>query len=206
LIPDRDRVTIPESDEGQVTGLEIERPKGVHTVRLPVQVLVYVVRPAQRRQHYLVLRRVPGRGGFWQGITGGVEPGETIAQAAARELAEEVGLVPITLHRMDYCYSFPVEDRWRHAYAPDVQEIVEYVFLAGVDENAEPVLSWEHDAWRWCSFDEAAGLLTWPENVEALRRCEAFAENQLGRSLRPRQLSASCHDGVASYSDEEEDP
>ena len=58
-------------------------------------------------------------------------------------------------------------------YGPEVSEIVEHVFVAQVD-GGEPTLSWEHDAWKWCGPGEAAGMLKWPENIEALWRCQAF--------------------------------
>jgi lipoyl(octanoyl) transferase len=39
----------------------------------------------------LLLRRTPERGGFWQQVTGRIEPGEDAAAAARRELREETG-------------------------------------------------------------------------------------------------------------------
>ena len=58
-------------------------------------------------------------------------------------------------------------------YGPEASEIVEHVFVAQVG-GGEPTLSWEHDAWMWCKAGEAAGMLKWPENIEALWRCQAF--------------------------------
>jgi len=142
-------------------------------MRQPVQVLIYPVGCTGDDWKYLLLRRVAGRGGFWQGITGGVREGEDITAAARRELPEETGFTPLELQKIDYSYSFPVEDKWRHIYqyALDVREIVEYVFVAYVDVQ-EPIIDHnEHDQWKWCSFNEALELLTWSENIEALKRC-----------------------------------
>ena len=141
-------------------------------MRQPVQVLVYVARPASGGWEYLILHRVPQLNSFWQGVTGGVEEGEELEEAASREVLEETGFTPVTLEQIDYSYTFPVRDEWRSAYGPDVNEILEHVFLARV-ESGEPVLSWEHDALKWCGLEEALELLTWPENKEALRRCDA---------------------------------
>ena len=94
-------------------------------------------------------------------MAGGVEDGEEIAEAARRELIEETRLVPLALERIDYSFPFPVDD----------EKITEYLFVAHVAGQQEPELSSEHDKYRWCRFDEALGLLHWPEDVEALKRC-----------------------------------
>ncbi len=142
------------------------------TYRQPVQVLVHPMRQAEEGWRYLILHRIPERGGFWQGVSGGVEWGEGLAEAARRELSEETGFTPRQLQRVDCSYTFAMQDEWRAAYPPGTSEIAEHVFLAVV-EGAEPILSpEEHDSWRWCTFEEALALLRWPNNVTALRCCE----------------------------------
>lgn len=142
-------------------------------MRQPIQVSIYPVRHVSGHWEYLLLRRVPSRGGFWQGVTGGVEEDEDFVEAARRELIEETGFVPIALERIDYSYSFPIENKWSHMYA-GVKKIIEYVFVVYVDSQQEPIIdSNEHDQYRWCHFNEALGLLTWPENKDALKRCNS---------------------------------
>jgi len=119
----------------------------------------------------LLLKRIPSRGGFWQGVTGGVERNEDPVEAAARELIEETRLVPSDFQTIDYSYSFPVEDRFRYLYPSGTEDITEHVFMARITDEQEPELSEEHDQYRWCKFDEALSLLRWPENIEALKRC-----------------------------------
>jgi 8-oxo-dGTP pyrophosphatase MutT (NUDIX family) len=145
--------------------------------RRPTQVLVHAVRRTEDGWSYLMLRRVPQRGGFWQGVSGGAEWGEELPDAARRELLEETGLQPVELRRVDCQYTLPMEERWKKWYRPGTAEIEEYVFLALV-EGQDVVLSpEEHDDCRWCSYEEALGLLAWPENVKALRCCQqALAE------------------------------
>lgn len=150
-------------------------------MRQPVQVLIYPVKTAGGRWEVLLLRRTASRGGFWQGVTGGVEEDEDLVEAARRELYEETGLVPSALEQIDYSYSFPVEEQWRHLYAAGVEEIVEYVFIALADGQQEPTLTWEHDQWQWCSFHQALGLLAWPGNIEALKRCERLVKARVPR-------------------------
>lgn len=141
-------------------------------MRQPVQVLVYPVRRVGNDWEYLLLRRIPSRGEFWQGVTGGVEEGEDLAEAARRELREETGFVPSALERIDYSYFVPIDDEERHLYAPNVKEAIEYVFIACVDADKPTLDPTEHDAWRWCRFEEALKLLKWPSNIEALKRCD----------------------------------
>jgi dATP pyrophosphohydrolase len=73
----------------------------------------------------LLLKRVVnlelGLVDFWQGVTGGLEEGENIKQAALREFGEERGFIPSVLEAIDYSYSFPVRDEWRKMYAPGTE-------------------------------------------------------------------------------------
>ena len=61
-------------------------------MRKPIQVLIYPVRLIVYYQQYLLLKRVADRGAFWQGVKGGVENGESLLEAARRELVEETAL------------------------------------------------------------------------------------------------------------------
>ena len=118
------------------------------------------------------MKRIPDRERFWQGVTGAPEEGEALADAAKRELFEETRLVPLSLEKINFSYSFPVADEWRHLYDLNVKKITEYVFVAYIDSQKEPVLDGtEHDEYRWCRVEEALQLLYWPENKEALMKC-----------------------------------
>ena len=147
-------------------------------MRLPVQVLVYLAKARGSDWDYLLLRRVPRIGGFWQGVTGAPKEGEGLGQAAHREVLEETAFSLDGIESIGYSYRFPVEDAWRHLYHPNVREIVEHVFVAEI-AGGDPRLSPEHDIWRWCTLDEATALLKYPHNLEALRRCASFLSSNL---------------------------
>jgi 8-oxo-dGTP pyrophosphatase MutT (NUDIX family) len=108
----------------------------------------------RRAGEFLVLHRTPENDGYWHGVAGGVEDGESYAEAAARELAEETGLVrepkPLS-HRFVY------------------EQVTVECFLADAPPAWEPALNEEHDEYRWCTVEEAEVLLYWPEPRDLLR-------------------------------------
>ena len=115
------------------------------------QEVLIVVR---RADEFLVVHRSPENDGYWHQIAGGVEEGETFAEAAVRELREETGL------------EAPVEA----LDAPFVYEAVHVeTFVAEAPADWEPTLDWEHDGYRWCGVDEARSTFHWPETAESLR-------------------------------------
>ena len=130
-------------------------------------------RQGEDGREYLLLHRITKEGAFWQGVTGALEEGETLLQAAAREVLEETEFRPAEIRSLDFSYRFPVIDEWRESYGPGPDEVVEHVFVAEVD-GSDPTLSWEHDAWEWHNPEKAVGMLKWPNNIEGIRRCEAF--------------------------------
>jgi 8-oxo-dGTP pyrophosphatase MutT (NUDIX family) len=141
-------------------------------LRVPRQVLVYLFRDSGE---VLLLKRTEQWGGFWQGVSGAPEWGETDDEGAIREVHEETGFcVEGSLRRIDFRYDLLREsdldgDRWEQLYGPDVQAIPEEVYVANVPDSGDPVLTpYEHDAFMWCSVEDAMQLLTWENNRRAL--------------------------------------
>jgi 8-oxo-dGTP pyrophosphatase MutT (NUDIX family) len=144
-------------------------------MRLPIQIAVYCVSSQSDDHQYLLLRRPPSLGSYWQGISGGVEDDEDYLTTAKRELFEETGFVPSEIRQIDFTFTFPVPDDMRQLYDEPVEIIKEIVFLARVEDALTPVLSpIEHDAWIWCSYDEAMKRLYWRGNKESLKQCERY--------------------------------
>ncbi len=106
----------------------------------------------------------------WQFPQGGIEPGESPAQAAQRELAEETSMVSVieVLSLPDpFCYDFPGEVIQKfirqHGFSYDgQQQYWSLFFFTGEDieinlDTAEP----EFIAWEWADITTAADRV-WP--------------------------------------------
>ncbi|NVM16962.1 MAG: NUDIX domain-containing protein [Candidatus Lokiarchaeota archaeon] len=129
-----------------------------------------------------MLKRIKSRGGFWQGVTGAPENGETIIEGARRELFEETSFLSITLIQTDIKYIIPMEDRWIDIYPKGTTEIPEYLFFAKIHQPDIPKIDpIEQDDWKWCSFEEAMNLLSWDDNKKALEYVQELLREELDK-------------------------
>jgi 8-oxo-dGTP pyrophosphatase MutT (NUDIX family) len=140
------------------------------TVRPRDEVAVFITRLAGRE--VLLVHRVPKHGDYWHVVAGGVEPGETAAQAAQREMREETTLeaplrsgVGITEY-MDARDGEPAEQPTEND--PLIVGVHIDCFCVEASDGWEPTLNWEHDSHRWCSPTAAVRALRWPATAEAL--------------------------------------
>ncbi len=124
------------------------------------EVLVHV----RRGEEFLVVHRVPAKGGYWHTVAGGVEPGEEWEEAAARELREESGLEATGLREIG---GFEYErEAWE---AEPGLHVAVRGFLADAAPGWEPRLNDEHDEYRWLERAAACELIYWPEPRDLLR-------------------------------------
>ena len=149
-------------------------------VRTGVEVAVFVTR--RSGSEVLVVHRSPAQGGYWHVVAGGVEPGETVTEAAERELREETGLLAKAgpgVEVIEYVYPLTEEpaDR-RNQYDQSVAQVEVTCFQVTAPDEWEPELDWEHDGHRWCEPDEAFTMLRWPATAQALRRLLVLDANQ----------------------------
>lgn len=145
----------------------------------PVSVLVVIHTPDGR---VLLIERAD-RPGFWQSVTGSREGGESLAETARREVAEETGLVADRYVLTDWNVQnrYEIYPHWRHRYPEGVTHNTEHVFGLCVPAPVAVTLApGEHVAQQWLPWDAAAGVVFSPSNAEALRLLPA----RLGLTVR----------------------
>lgn len=129
----------------------------------PVRVVAAVIRHNDR---VLACRRKNEKasGGKWEFPGGKIEPGETDREALARELAEELDLVSISIGEL--------------VSRSTASNLVPAIDLAcyWVDTPIPPATSTDHDALRWCTILELQHL-DW---AEADRDTVALLQRQPG--------------------------
>jgi 8-oxo-dGTP pyrophosphatase MutT (NUDIX family) len=131
------------------------------TVRVSL-VDCYVLRGSGSGLQCLLLRRAPGGRcpGSWEAVHGHIEAGETPAEAARRELAEETGLTPERLYNLSRVETFYQHRLDEVALVP--------VFAAFVADGAPVRTGPEHDRFEWLDSAAARGRFAWPRESRAL--------------------------------------
>jgi 8-oxo-dGTP diphosphatase len=143
---------------------------------------VWLWRGQGRAAEFLLLRR-SGTGptaGLWTPVMGRIEPGETAAVAALREMREETGLTPEELHQIDPVHTFYL--------AADDTVQMSPVFAARVGAGAQVTLSAEHAEFRWLPAERAIAEAAWPGQRQSARRVleDVVAGAPIAPALRVR--------------------
>lgn len=115
----------------------------------------------------LMLKTIPVRGGFWQCVTGKVEPGEEDIDAAYREFEEETGLGRSQVRNVQLdVYSF--------TFTKKGKEFTETVFGFEIDRSAVINLTSnvypEHTEYAWLTPEEAMQKAGYESQVSSISR------------------------------------
>ncbi|MCG7534183.1 dihydroneopterin triphosphate diphosphatase [Pseudoalteromonas sp. OOF1S-7] len=126
-------------------------------LRHPHSVLVVIY---NNHHEFLLLQRADDPG-FWQSVTGGIDPGESPAETAYRELKEETGIdakaLGLTITDHQKCNQYIIREQWRHRYIAGASVNTEYVFSVCVPKGCEVRLApGEHLAYQWLTQQHAA--------------------------------------------------
>jgi dATP pyrophosphohydrolase len=141
--------------------------------KIPQSVLVIIHTPAL---DVLLIERAD-HPGFWQSVTGSKDAlDEPLAETAAREVAEETGIVVGSalvprdaLFDWQYSIEYEIYPEFRHRYAEGVIRNTEHWFSVQVPEQLEVTLApREHTAFVWLPYEEAASRCFSSSNADAI--------------------------------------
>ena len=133
--------------------------------KLKVEVWIFCRLPDTGTTQFLLLRTRPDRGGFWQPVTGSVEPGETLEAAALREAQEESGLTFSTPVRpLDRSFEYESRGQTFHEHGFYIEASLKDGHLPAIKLDPH-----EHVEGKWISAPEVFPLLKFSANAEMLR-------------------------------------
>ena len=127
---------------------------------LPIKVEGIVFAKVNGDYQFLIIKRVPEDGGFWQPLTESLEEGETVEECLRRGVKEELGINDIT-EVTERLWSFSWENKKGE---PNID------LVSGVEisrDSGVKIIPEEHSEYKWCSFDEAMELLGKDNNKKA---------------------------------------
>ncbi len=138
--------------------------------RLPKQIHVYLYRIKSNGVYEFAIFQRADNDLWWQGISGGVEEGETIEAGARREVFEEAGISDsLPMYKLDteaYLPTCIFSSKTQQLWGKDVIVIPMYFFAIPYD--GEIKLSEEHKQFRWLPYDEAEKLVYFHDQKTAL--------------------------------------
>lgn len=109
---------------------------------------------------------------LWSFPRGKIKENEIDIDAAKREIEEETGLKDLKFLK------FREKINW--FYKMDNQTIYkESIFYLAETKTEEIKISEEHDDYKWCSYEEAMGLLKFKNIKEVLKKADEFLKDSL---------------------------
>ena len=133
--------------------------------KIPISVLVLIY---TKNKDILILKKNNGKD-MWQSVTGSVNDGESVDDAAKREVYEETGLNTDNIINCNKQYIFEIYEMWRYKYDDNVTHNTEHVFLLELDESKDIVIDKEeHVSYEWTSRVKAAEKVFSHTNRQAI--------------------------------------
>ena len=140
--------------------------------KIPVSSLIVIY---TKKHDILLLHRADKRG-YWQSVTGSLEPQESPYEAAKREVFEETGINTDHNKIQDWnlSHEYEIYLHWRHRYPPNVSKNTEHVFGLELPEKININISpREHLEYKWENIKEAKNkVFSWTNRRALEKLCE----------------------------------
>jgi len=132
-------------------------------MNLPIKIEGIVFTKENGDFKFLIIKRVPNDGGFWQPLTESLEEGETVEECLRRGLLEELGINNV-ICITDRFWSFPWENK-------KGEPNIDLVYGVEIPKDTEIKINpEEHSEYKWCTFDEVMVLLGKENNKAAFKK------------------------------------
>jgi bis(5'-nucleosidyl)-tetraphosphatase len=133
-------------------------------------IVVYRQDPDTKKLQYLLLHYI---GGHWDLPKGKVEQGESLEEAAEREVFEETGLNVIPIPNFSESISYYFRDPQGNLIDKEV------IFFAGESKNVDIQISKEHQGYAWMEIGPALHRLTYNNARKLLGMVNQFIHARL---------------------------
>ena len=133
-------------------------------------IVVYRQDPTTDKLNYLLLHYI---GGHWDLPKGKVEPGESLQDAAKREVLEETGLSVVPIENFSESISYYFRDPSGNLIDKEV------VFFVGESEESSIKISHEHQGYAWMEVGPALQRLTYNNARKLLGMVNQFIHARL---------------------------
>jgi 8-oxo-dGTP pyrophosphatase MutT (NUDIX family) len=137
-------------------------------------VLCIVFRKIKTNYEFLLLKRSPEEGDFWQPIGGKVEKGDKgFLEAAYREVFEETGISQdkiINVIENFYQFTFDTHYLTGEPTDPVIQQVYAFEVKKDVKVILDANASNEHEKYDWFSYDKAIKNLKWQNNKDSFEK------------------------------------
>jgi len=130
-------------------------------------IVVYKYDPLTNERLYILLQY---QRGYWDFAKGKLESGETVLDAAIREVKEETNL-DVEIH-------FGFEESLNYIFRERSGMVHKFVtFFVGEALTDNVVMSWEHINFLWLPYQAALDQLNFDNAKDTLRKAEEFLQN-----------------------------